>query len=58
MLFITKKKLDRLLKEGRLKLASLAYNAGYNACHADHYKGKGFITGLQQAEYILRNKEV
>ncbi|KKN09094.1 hypothetical protein LCGC14_1050050 [marine sediment metagenome] len=59
MLFITKRKHNRILKEereSRTLLAEAAYNAGYNACQADN-GGKGFITGLQQAERILRDKE-
>ena len=45
MLFITKRKHNRLLKEEREKVINLAFNVGYNTCLTDHYGGKGFITG-------------
>lgn len=41
MLFITKKKLDRLLKEERERASKL----GYRMCLVDHFGAKGFITG-------------
>ena len=57
MFFITKRKHNKLLKEEREVALDIAYDAGYRACLADN-GGKGFITGLQQAERILRNKEI
>lgn len=47
MLFITKRKHNRILqeeRESRQKLAETAYDAGYRACLADN-GGKGFIAG-------------
>jgi len=63
MLFITKRKLDRLLEEERRKYVSLGFDCGYKTCQADN-GGLGFITGrglriswgLQQAEQILKEK--
>ncbi len=65
MLFITKRKLDRLLDEERRKYVSLGFDCGYKACQSDN-GGLGFITGsgvkvrwlygLQQAEQILKEK--
>ena len=47
MLFITKRKHNRLLREqkgSRMALADAAYTTGYLACLADNGH-KGFITG-------------
>ena len=56
MMFITKRKLNGLLKEERRKYVSLGFNCGYKTCQSDN-GSRGFITGLQQAERILRDKE-
>ena len=56
-MFMKKSTLNRLLKEERKKYASLGFEVGYKSCLAE-YGGKGFITGLQQAECILRDKEI
>ena len=56
-MFITKRKHNRILKEEREVALDIAYDAGYRACLADN-GGKGFITGLQQAERILKEREV
>ena len=58
MLFITKRKYERLLEEERRKYVSLGFDCGYKTCEADHYNGQAFVTGLQQAERILRDKEI
>ena len=56
-MFIKKSNYEKALKEERKKYASLGFEVGYKACQAD-MGGKGFITGLQQAECILRDKEI
>ncbi len=53
MFFITNRKHNRLLKEERergQRLFKLGLRLGRG--------GKGFITGLQEAECILRDKEI
>ncbi|KKK61733.1 hypothetical protein LCGC14_3011400, partial [marine sediment metagenome] len=49
---------ERLLEEERRKYVSLGFDCGYKTCEADHYNGQAFVTGLQQAERILRDKEI
>ena len=49
---MTQRQLDQMLKEereSREMLAKFAFDVGYRACLVDN-GGKGFITGLQQAE--------
>ena len=57
-MFITKRKLDRLLKEERERSVNLAFNIGYNTCLVDHFWAKGFITGkddlFQEIKEYLR----
>jgi len=43
-MFITKRKLGRLLKEEREKYSQLFFDAGYRTREAEQ-GGKGFITG-------------
>ena len=45
MLFITKRKHNKILKEEQRKYVSLGFDCGYKTCQSDN-GSKGFITGI------------